>query len=373
MHIGFDAKRLYNNFTGLGNYSRQLVSDIAHYFPENDYHLFTPKIKHNSETAPFLANQNLATHQPKNSINALWRTSGIKKDLQLQNIQIYHGLSHEIPIGLHKTNIKSVVTIHDLVIKRYPEYFPWLDRQIYDWKFRYACEHADQVVAISESTKRDIIEYYQIDPEKVSVIYQTCHPRFKEKVAEEKLAAIRSRYDLPAQFLLYVGSIIPRKNLLPLVEALAQLPKDSRLPLVVVGNGKKYKQEVEARMQQLGLSNLIHFIRPDYDDLPAFYQLTNLLIYPSTYEGFGLPVLEALYAEIPVLTTCFSSLPEAGGGGAHYLEDTSAYTIANAIQKILQDDSYRHQLIQSGQQHLTNFDARTISEQWMATYKKLLT
>ncbi|MEM1324526.1 MAG: glycosyltransferase family 1 protein [Bacteroidota bacterium] len=371
MRIAFDAKRLYNNFTGLGNYSRQLVSDLTQHFPEHEYHLFTPKIKYNSETEPLLNHLQLQTHQPNGSISALWRSSGIKKDLQAHNIQVYHGLSHEIPVGLHRTNIKSVVSIHDLVIKRHPEYFPWLDRQIYDWKFRYACEHADHVVAISESTKRDIIEYYQIDPQKISVIYQTCHPRFKQALNQETLSHIRAKYQLPEQFLLYVGSIIPRKNLLKLVESLSLLPKNIQLPLIVVGNGKKYKQQVEQRIQALNLTKLVHFIRPEYDDLPAFYQLAEMLIYPSTYEGFGLPILEALYAKIPVITTSFSSLPEAGDGGAYYIQSTEPQSIATAMETVLSDSSYQKQLIESGQKHLLNFDAKVISEQWIDLYQKV--
>ncbi|MEL6944605.1 MAG: glycosyltransferase family 1 protein, partial [Bacteroidota bacterium] len=236
LNIAFDAKRLYNNFTGLGNYSRTLVQNLARHFPEHHYHLYTPKIKKNSETLPFLEHPQLQTQLPNTAFKSFWRTFNIKKDLLKANIDIYHGLSHEIPVGIHKTGIKSVVSIHDLVIKRYPNYFPWLDRQIYDWKFRYACEHADAIVAISESTKQDIIEFYDIPAEKIQVIYQTCHERFQQILPNEHLQQIAQKYQLPSHFYLYVGSIIPRKNLDKIIDALALLPKDLQLPMVVIGN-----------------------------------------------------------------------------------------------------------------------------------------
>lgn len=372
MHIAFDAKRLYNNFTGLGNYSRQLVSDLVNHFPEHEYALFTPKIKHNSETEVFSSHPKLRTYESQSAPKAYWRSVGIKKELLRQKVQIYHGLSHEIPFGIHKTKIKSVVSMHDLVIKHYPHYFPFLDRTIYDWKFRYACEHADQVVAISASTKRDIVQFYEIDPKKITVILQTCHPRFKRKWTSGELNFIQKKYDLPQDYLLYVGSIIPRKNLLKVVEALAQLPKSLQLPLVVVGNGKKYKQQVVERIKELKLSKFIRFIQPQFSDLPAFYQLAELFIYPSDYEGFGIPILEALYAHIPVITARNSSLPEAGGGGAHYIDFIDAEHIARAIEKLLTDSNYAQQLRLAGQQHLANFESENISRQWMDVYHKLI-
>ncbi|MEM9846340.1 MAG: glycosyltransferase family 1 protein [Bacteroidota bacterium] len=371
LRIAFDAKRLYNNFTGLGNYSRTLVSNLATHFPQHQYHLYSPKIKPNEETLPFLQHPHLQSHFPTTTLKAYWRTFGIKKDLRADDIQIYHGLSHEIPVGIQQTEIKSVVTIHDLIIKRYPAYFPFLDRQIYDWKFRYACKHADKIIAISESTKRDIIQYYNIAPSKIEVIYQSCHERFKQQIPTLQLEKIRLKYHLPTDFLLYVGSIIPRKNLKVIVEALAILPPDLQIPLIVIGNGGKYKKEVTQRIEQLQLSKKVQFLSIDYEDLAALYQLARMLIYPSAYEGFGLPILEALYARIPVITARNSSLPEAGGAGAHYVANISDASLANAIAQLLSDENYAQQLVKNGQQHLKKFDAQVLSEELVEVYSGL--
>ncbi|MEM6698694.1 MAG: glycosyltransferase family 1 protein [Bacteroidota bacterium] len=371
LNIAFDAKRLYNNFTGLGNYSRTLVQNLVQYSPEHNYHLYTPKVKKNSETLPFLEHPQLQTHLPKTAFKSYWRSSSIKKDLQKAKIDIYHGLSHEIPMGIHKTNIKSVVTIHDLIIKRYPEYFPWLDRKIYDWKFRYACEHANAIIAISESTKRDIIEFYNIPAEKIHVIYQTCHERFKQLLPYSQLRQIAQQYQLPKQFYLYVGSIIPRKNLGKIIDALALLPSDLQLPLVVVGNGKKYKHKVLEKVEKLHLTDKVLFPTTAYEDLPALYQLTQLLLYPSAYEGFGIPILEALYSKTPVIAANTSSLVEAGGGGAFYVENISGEELADAIEKVMQNEDYFKQLLKDGEAYLRQFQGRSLSEELIRLYTGL--
>lgn len=371
LNIAFDAKRLYNNFTGLGNYSRTLVYNLAQHFREHNYHLYTPKIKRNSETLPFLEHPQLQTHLPKTAFKSYWRTSSIKKDLQKTKIDIYHGLSHEIPVGIHKTGIKSVVTIHDLIIKRYPEYFPWLDRQVYDWKFRYACEHADAIVAISESTKRDIIEFYNIPAKKIHVIYQTCHERFQQLLPSSQLQLIAQKYQLPSNFYLYVGSIIPRKNLDKIIDALALLPKDLQLPLVVIGNGKKYKQEVLQKVEQLQLADKVLFPKIAYEDLPALYQLAELFLYPSAYEGFGIPILEALYSKIPIIAVNASSLPEAGGDGAYYVDKINGNELAKAIMEVIQTSTYRNTLVENGQMYLMRFEGKILSERLIELYSSL--
>ena len=172
--------------------------------------------------------------------------------------------------------------------------------------------------------------------------------------------------------MLYVGSIIPRKHLKEIVEALALLPKDLQIPLVVVGNGTTYKKEVLERIQQLSLGSNVKFLQPDYEDLAAIYQLAKLLIYPSEYEGFGLPILEALYAHIPVITALNSSLPEAGGEGALYVDKVSGERLAVAIEKVLVDQDFTHKMITKGQQHLKHFDAQNLSNQLVVLYKALV-
>ncbi len=369
--IGFDAKRLFTNFTGLGNYSRTLVKNLAEFYPDNQYLLFTPKSNKNEETHLFFEYANIEVIQPKTYFQQYWRSYSIKKDLKQKGIQVYHGLSHEIPVGISATKIKSVVTIHDLIFKHYPEQFSYFDRQLYDSKFKYACKNADAIIAISEHTKRDIIKFYDIPEEKIKVIYQTCHDRYKRPLDETELEAIKNEYKLPEMFLLYVGSIIPRKNLGGIIEAMRLLPKDLQIPLVVIGNGKKYKQQVLYQIKQAGLERLILFPRIRFEELPALYQLADVFLYPSYYEGFGIPIIEAQYAQTPVITSNRSALPEAAGEGAYYAEPDQPESIAAGIVKILTDESFTHHLIEKSTEHVERFDSHLLTSQLMNLYESL--
>ncbi len=367
MKIGFDAKRVFNNFTGLGNYGRAVVANLAEQYPENEYHLFTPKVKETPETIPFLKPP---FHIHKGS-GALWRTTGIKKDLQKTGIDIYHGLSHEIPIGIQKTSIKSVVTIHDLIIKVYPKQFPFLDRQIYDFKFKYACENADVIIAISESTKRDIVKYYGVSESKIKVNYLSADPIFEKKVTTEQQQSVLKKYDLPSEFLLYVGSVIERKNLLSIIKAMEQLPADLDLPLVVVGKGKAYFQKIKNYLQTNPIRNRIIFTKYiETADLPAIYQAAQVFLFPSIYEGFGIPVIEALHSGTPVITSNISSLPEAGGSNSLLIDPTSVEEISNGISTILKDDQLRQKMVSEGKEYVKRFSGEALAQDLMNVYSE---
>lgn len=372
MRIGFDAKRLFNNFTGLGNYSRSLVSGLYQFYSNNDYYLFTTKIKQKQETQVFLKSP-YQLIQPKKGSKNWWRTKSCTKDIIKNNIQIYHGLSHELPLGIKKTGAKSVVTIHDLIYKTYPHDFSVIDRNIYDRKFKYACKVADKVVAVSESTKKDLIELYQLNPDKVDVCYQTCNDMFKHEIAENELNEIRNIYQLPNNFLLYVGSIIERKNLLSLVQAVKMLKPDDKIPLVVIGNGGNYLNKVKTFIAENKLENEVIFLNNlKYDHLPAIYQLAQIFIYPSQYEGFGIPIIESLWSKTPVITSNISSLPEAAGAGAFYCDPSNSASIHSGIVKILSDTAYATNLVQEGFSHIQKFSTEKTTKQLMNTYNALL-
>lgn len=372
LKIGFDAKRLFNNFTGLGNYSRTLVGNLNRFFPENEYFLYSPKLIKNKRTEPFLRGADYRIRTPNSKFfGSVWRTSGMKKEWDRNGTQIYHGLSHEIPIGSQKSKVKTVVTIHDLIFKKHPELFPFIDRKIYDWKFRYACEKSDRVIAISESTKRDIIRFYKIPESKIEVIYQTCHSIFQEDLPDE--TKLSGNFKLPPNYLLYVGSVIPRKNLLGCVKALAMLTNDLKLPLIVVGEGKNYKRKVQNYIAEKGLENQVIFLsNVSLFDLKILYQNAQILLYPSFYEGFGLPIIEALFCGTPVITSDKSSLPEAGGGGAFYVNPADPGEIAAGIEKLLTDSRFYNDLKMKGLMHVQKFKANELTQQIMNLYNKLV-
>lgn len=372
LRIGFDAKRLFNNFTGLGNYSRTLVRNLAEHYPDNPLFLYTPAVKTNAETQFFLSNPQFQVVQPPSHNRFLWRSLGVKKMVAKNKLDIFHGLSHEIPFGIDKMPVKSVVTIHDLVFKKYPGYYSFFDRNMYDWKFRYACENADAIIAISESTKQDIISFYGIAPEKIEVIYQSCHDSFKHDFSDKSIAEVLRKYRLPDAFMLYVGSIIPRKNLLNLVKAMALLPAGEQLPLVVVGNGRQYKKAVQDFLQKSGLSAKVYFVQVGFSDLPALYQRASVFVYPSFYEGFGIPIIEALYSKTPVISSRISSLPEAAGPASVLIDPASPEEIAAGISRLLTDDVFRKAVIEEGYRYVQKFDSEQLTGQLMRFYENLL-
>ncbi|MDB5196366.1 MAG: hypothetical protein JWP88_737 [Flaviaesturariibacter sp.] len=382
MNIGFDAKRYFHNSTGLGNYSRTLVSGLVHSYPQNEYFLFNPKPskRYTKEVAP-----NVHEVQPSGflykKLPALWRTKGITEDLKSARVDLYHGLSHEIPVGIDKTGIKSVVTIHDLIFERYPEQYGKLDRRIYRQKFQYACKHADRVIAISQQTAQDLVAIYKIDPSKIDVCYQSCDPAFGQQVSDKAKETIRRKYNLPQQYFLYVGSIIERKNLLTICQALHLLSNELDVPLVVIGAGKGYKEKVKAFIAEKGLGQQVIFLSesPLIDaafQMPqtfaAIYQMAVAMIYPSFFEGFGIPVLEALWSRIPVITSNVSCMPETGGEAAYYIDPQSADEMAQGMLSIYHDSALRETMTLKGWQHAQRFIVEKCASSVMSVYQKVI-
>jgi len=382
MNIGFDSKRAYHNGTGLGHYSRTLVRSLAEYFPQHEYFLFNPKPSELFQLNGKNIHEVLPSNRLFKTLSSVWRSTWIKNDLEKLDIDIYHGLSNEIPFDIHKTGIRSVVSIHDIIFERYPEQYSRIDVEIYKRKFRYACEHTDKVIAISEQTKKDIMEFFRIPQEKIAVCYQSCNPAFGKIIDEKIRQQIKEKYSLPDQYFLYVGSIIERKNLLGICKAIYLLRNDFKIPLVVIGDGTKYKQQVKDFIKQNGLDNQVIFLSDDpmakvassflrAEDFPAIYQMAIAMIYPSFFEGFGIPVLEALYSRLPVITSNVSSLPEAGGNGAYYVNPNSAAEIAEGMKKILVDKSFAETMKQKGWQHAQNFTQQKCAAGVMEVYEKL--
>ncbi|RYD57715.1 MAG: glycosyltransferase family 1 protein [Sphingobacteriales bacterium] len=385
MRIAFDAKRAFQNTTGLGHYSRTLISSLAQYHPAHEYYLMAPKVTNLYQ--PSAANVHVISPEGiGKTFRSMWRSNWVKQDLKAAKIDLYHGLSHEIPVGVQHTGIRSVATMHDLIFERYPQHFGSINVAIYRKKFKYACIHADHVIAISRQTKVDLVDIYKIPEEKIIVCYQSCSPIYNRKVSEEEKKTVRERYRLPKQFLLYVGSIIERKNLLSICKALHEHKERLPLPLVVIGNkseGGTYFKKVKDYIERHGLQQQVILLSEqpfvtDYpgfknsNDFPAIYQSAVAMIYPSLFEGFGLPVLEALSSGLPVITSNVSCLPEAGGASACYVNPHSVEELAAAIEKVSADEQLRRQMIEKGLAHAATFSTEQTAAAVMKVYERAL-
>ena len=366
LKIGFDGKRAVNNLTGLGNYSRSLIFNLAEKYQENKYLVYSPRVKNNPRIKAFIENSNFEIKKPQTS-NFLWRSFGILKDLINDGIDIYHGLSQELPFAIHHSKIKTAVTIHDLIFLRFPKYYKFLDRKIYTFKSRYACEKADKIIAISEKTKADIVEFYGIDANKIEVIYQTCDDSFKTNVPDSELKLTAAKYKLPAKYLLSVGTIEERKNLLLLIRALPQLTNP--IHLVVVGKETTYKKIIIKEIEKLSLQKWVLFLKNiPFTDLPAIYQQSAAFVYPSKYEGFGIPIIEALYSKIPVIAATGSCLEEAGGPDSLYIAPEDDKAVAEAINSVLNSSALRDKMIIKGLEYVQKFNNDTATENLMDVY-----
>lgn len=376
MKIGFDGKRAVQNYTGLGNYSRFIIDILSRSEDnKNEFLLYAPRPKDNDELKKLLHRPNVSIKFPTRSIDkqfpSLWRTWNMAHEFRTDGLSIFHGLSNELPLSVSKSGIKSVVTIHDLIFLRYPKFYPYIDRKIYAYKFRKACENSNHIIAISEATKRDIIHYFNIEESKISVIYQGCDASFKKAVPKEEKETARRKYSLPNRFILNVGSIEERKNLLLIVKALLHLPDDIRL--VAVGKHTAYTDEVKTFIHQHHLEKRIQiFHQIPFNELPSFYQLASLFIYPSRFEGFGIPIIEAIHSGLPVIAATGSCLEEAGGPSSAYADPDDEYALAKKINEIWYSESIAEQMKNESLQYVQRFSDKNIASDLMNLYKHIL-
>lgn len=386
MNIGFDAKRAAQNRTGLGNYSRFVIRILSEKFTGNQYHLYTPK----PHRMPYLQEiptlKHLFLHFPPQGIwsrlRSLWRVWGITKDIQEDGIHIFHGLSNELPLNIGTPEqrkmkaggkgCKYIVTVHDLIFIHTPQYYHWIDRQIYNFKFRRACRCADRVIAVSEYTKQEIMHYYHTPESKIDVVYQGCDPVFSQKIEERKLQEVKARYQLPDKFVLYVGSIEERKNLMLVAKAMAKLNRRAAIHVVAVGRRTAYVDKIQDFLKAQGIEHLFHFYHQvPYADLPSFYKWASTFAYPSRIEGFGIPLLEAISSGVPAIGCTGSCLEEAGGPNSIYVNPNDAQGMADAILRTCTDEDLRQHMISEGKKYALNFSDEKLSHDLMRVYENL--
>ena len=374
MNIGFDAKRIVRNGTGLGNYGRTLVNAIASTADaDTRLLLYAPDTGREELRRQVGTGDNMWFVYPKKALAKwLWRSHGILDDLRRDAVDVYHGLSGELPIGARRAGIKTVVTIHDLIFMRHPEYYHWIDTKIYAWKFRQTIREADRIIAISECTKRDIMHYGGVDEARIDVVYQSCSTFFKLRESEDKLQDVNARYMLPPRYIVSVGTIEERKNILLAVKALHHLPEE--IALVVVGRPTPYSEQVKQYIARHRLGHRVKMLHGvPTADLPALYQLAEACVYPSRYEGFGIPIIEAIQSGLPVVACTGSCLEEAGGPDCLYVGPDDDEAMAQAIGKVLKGRDGRDGRIARSQRYVARFEGRNVAGQMLDIYREMIT
>lgn len=372
--IGYDAKRAVSNGTGLGNYCRTLLNDLGTIDTTDSFRLYVPDLGRDDLRSQLDMPRNMSFVTPANKLvkplRSLWRIKGIVNDLKRDGVDIYHGLTGELPLGLSEAGIKSVVTIHDLIFMRCPEYYNPVDVAIYKWKFRNTCKQADRIIAISECTRRDIMELGEIDDSRIDVVYQSCGTRFCQQVGEVQKAEVRSRYSLPQRYILFVGTIEERKNALLAAQALPYLSDE--IHLVLVGRQTAYAKTITSFARQNGLANRIHMLSGvPTSDLYAIYQQAECFVYPSRYEGFGIPVIEAIQSRLPVIACTGSCLEEAGGPDNVYVDPDEPQEMAMAIKSITDNPNAARQIVTRSLDYIRRFENGNVAQEMLNVYRSL--
>ncbi len=370
MKIAFDALPLMSQKTGIGYYTEHLVGELVNIAPDNDYYL-----------CDVLAGQKLYTMArlkswpsrvrgdfagiagipfPFKTLSRLLLHARKKITRQTSNVEdcdIFIGTNYRAVFG---DSFKTVVVIHDMAYRYFPETIEPASLEYLQQGLPAAAAKAHAILTISEATKRDIIRLLGIPGEKIRVIYLGVGESFRPVTDQARLREVRKRYGLPPAFMFFVGTVQPRKNITGLIDACAALWKRRGVGAdcdLVIAGGKGWKSEgLRRHITASGFEHRIHFTGyVDEADLPALYSLASVFVFPSLYEGFGLPVLEAMACGTPVVAANNSSIPEIAGDGAVLVDSRSAEAIAGGIERVLSDHAVRRRCIERGRERVQLF------------------
>ena len=370
MKVGFDAKRIFHNSTGLGNYGRDIIRILHLYTTIDKYILYNtkpPKVKRINLL------DNIFVKYPNNRFwkifSSLWRLGAISKQIKKDKVDIYHGLTGEIPIGLLKSNISTVVTVHDLIFYSHPHYYSFFDNIIYRKKIEYAVKNSNRIIAISEQTKRDIIKYLGVDEKKINVVYQGCNDAFKRDYDENIKNKIRKKYNLPNEFILNVGTIEERKNALTIVKAI----HNTKYHLVLIGSEKKYTKKIYSYIKEHSLEPQITLLKNvNITDLSIIYQSSTVFCYPSICEGFGIPIIEALFSKTPVITSIGNCFQEAAGPNSVFIDPMDVPFLKRELHRLFKSKKLRKQIADDGYTYAQKFTDEGVAKNIFKIYKSVL-
>lgn len=366
MRIAINTLAMKRELYGVANYIKNLVWALSRVDSENEYLVFA-----SSENLCHLEGLGGRFHielAPNNrALRALWEQTVLPVKLKQKRVDVYHGPAYIAP--LVKT-CHQVVTVHDMTSHLVPERHS-LHRRLYMQAMIPAViRHSDRIIADSESTKRDILHFGWAEEERVCVAHLGVDGRFGPVRDAEVVSEVRRKYGLPREFILFVGMIEPRKNVDILVDAYTADSVSNQFDLVLAG---RLGWGCSGLMQKIASSRIRGSIRvPGYvddADLPALYSAATAFVYPSQYEGFGLPVLEAMACGAPVITSSFSSLPEVAGDAAILLDPNDMGALASALQRIVKDAKLRAELSGRGRERAKLFTWERTAEKTLEVYR----
>jgi len=368
MKIGIDAHTLGNRSSGNESYYLQLLRELAKVEVRDDRYMIYFNRPEALEKVPAPGHFTFKRIRPLNPFIRI--PLSFPLEFQRERLDIFHAQFIIPPF----CNSGSVTSIHDILFEQYPHFFPRFEAIRSKILIRWSARRADHIITLSNFSKAEIVSTYHIDPDKISVIYLGPREEFRpldKGVSQERIA---SRYGVQAPFILYVGRIQARKNVLRLVEAYGRLQRKGIAEnLSIVGRQDWRAEEVSARVAELKLSGRVSFTGyVDADDLPHFYNAAEVFVFPSICEGFGLPVLEAMACGVPVVTSYGSSLEEVAGDAAILAHAESVDSIASAMDRVLSNEGLKQKLRHNGLARAREFSGASMAAQTISVYQKVL-
>jgi glycosyltransferase involved in cell wall biosynthesis len=372
MPIYIDISSAVHAKAGIGRYAESLARALIAREPGR-FALFYNRVKGSQPPAGLAAvpaRSVGAGYKPWRMAVWLGQLAGMGFNRLVPGAELFHATEHLLP---PLRGVPTVLTVHDMIFTLFPEHQKRLNYWYLNATMPLYCRRADAIVTVSESSKRDIVAHYGLDPAKVTVIYEAAAPEFVP-AQSTAIDEVRRRYGLPERYLIHVGTIEPRKNLTRLVEALHRLRNEGlEIPLVVVGGKGWLYDDFFRRLEALGMYGAVHL--PGYvpaADLPVLYSAATLAAMPSVYEGFGLPVLEAMACGTPVVCSQASSLPELGREAARYFDPYDVEAMAESIRTVWTDSDLQGEMREQGLTQAAQFSwERAAGETW-AVYRRIL-
>jgi glycosyltransferase involved in cell wall biosynthesis len=366
--IAFDGTTLTPGRTGVGYYTEHLLQHLAREVVNTGDEIVVVSNKPIDTQAPLPPH--VRVHDGHRfPIRIGWMQLRAARALESLRPDVAHFTNGMIPIG---SPVATVVTVHDMSLRLYPNCHP-LRRLVLNRPLMHvAIRRASSIVTVSNSARRDLLRLHRVAPDRVSVVHEAASPVFRPISDRARLDDIRARYGLPRSFVLYVGTIEPRKNLLRLMAAFASARK-AGIPqhLVCVGPYGWSSRDLAGRIERLGIQDVVHFTGyVPFEDLPAIYNLGDFFAFPSLYEGFGLPVVEAMASGVAVLTSNTSSLGEIAGDAAETIDPTSTDAITDAIVRLATDRELRRDLAERGLRRSLGYSWAQTARDMLAVYHR---
>ncbi|MBI4232412.1 glycosyltransferase family 4 protein [Candidatus Peregrinibacteria bacterium] len=375
LRIGLNARYAQRGRTGIENYVINLVDNLGVIDKENQYLLFQCNYKPQANIPVRENVQSFISRFPTGPLllRLFWEHVVLFFEIRKKQVDVFHGPSMVLPL-FKPRSCKYVVTILDISNTKYPEAYTFFTR-LYLHLFVYlAQKKADKIIVISESTKKDLIEYYKVNPQKIDVTYLAASSEFKPISDREKLEEVKAKYNLPDKFILFIGLLNPRKNVRRLILAFQKImDKAPSYHVVIVGKKGWLFDEIFKEVNDQKLEKRVIFTGyVQQEDLPVFYNLASVFAFPSLYEGFGIPILEAMSCGCPVLTSNVSSMPEVAGNAGLLVNPTSVEEIAAGILKLLLDDALRKDFIQKGFVQVRRFSWKKCAHDTLDVYRSVV-